>query len=105
VNVAAAILFGWWSIEERNTYMPGSPVLTKILRDAPTTPLLRLLKCSAWVSIPVLVGIFCALVQINAWLTGMLPVGKRGLQRLLLTAAPATRQADRRKAGSGTEKP
>lgn len=82
-HVVVAVLLGWWSVEYGKTYVVNHPVLTEILRDAPTMPLLRLLKCPASVSMPVLVGVFCVLLQVNACLIRVFTLGKRGLQRFL----------------------
>lgn len=82
-HVAVAVLLCWWSVEYGNMYVVNHPVLTEILRDAPTTPLLRLLKCPASVSVPVLVGVFCVFLQVNTCLIRVFTLGKRGLQRFL----------------------
>ena len=78
-HVAVAVLLSWWSVEYGNMYVVNHPVLTEILRDAPTTPLLRLFKCPASVSVPVLGGGFCVFLQGNACLIGLFTLGKRSL--------------------------
>ncbi len=69
VHVAVAAMLFWWRFEYAATYVAYEPSLSEILRAAPTTPLLRLLKCSWWVSAPVLFGVFCALLQASLCLT------------------------------------
>jgi len=64
-HVAAAVLLGWWGVEYANTQSINDPVLTQIIKDAPATPLLRLLRCGPSVSVPVLFGLFCVFVTVN----------------------------------------
>jgi hypothetical protein len=73
-HVAVAVVLCWWRVECEHTYVANHPELTAILRDAPTTPLLRLLKFPASVSMLVLFGVFCVLLQVNTCLTGLLPL-------------------------------
>jgi len=80
--LAVGILSSWYRCELEHAYVAHSAELTAILRDAPTTPLLRLMKCPAWVSVPVVGGLFCVLVQVNAWFIRTLGLGREGLQRL-----------------------
>jgi hypothetical protein len=70
-HIAVAILLCWWRVEYDHMYVVNHSGLTEILRDAPTTPLLRLLKCPASVSMLVLFGVFCVLLQVNTCLTGL----------------------------------
>jgi hypothetical protein len=70
-HVAVAVLLCWWRVEFADTYVVARPALTELIRDAPTTPLLRLLKCPTSVSLLVLFGVFCVLLQVNTCLTGL----------------------------------
>ncbi len=82
-HVAVAVLLCWWRVEYEETCIVYDAGLTELLRSAPTTPLLRLLKCPTSISMPVLFGVFCVLLQVNTCLIRLFTLGKRGWQRFL----------------------
>jgi Ni/Fe-hydrogenase subunit HybB-like protein len=55
-TAAVAVLFSWWRLEYHETYAPGHPEITEVLRALATTPMLRLLQFPAHVCILVLLG-------------------------------------------------